>query len=515
MKSILLIRPPERFLPHRSWPMVSLPLGLLYLAAAIEKKGYRAEIIDGIMPLGDRFEGAGENFFGITFEEMKRRVSREDFDIVGISAQYTFQWANALKMARLCKEVNPSCKVIVGGAHVSVESLEIIKKYDCIDVAVQGEGEYLLPELAARLRGNLPLEGLSGIAFRSGDGVFCSENTYIEDLDSLPFPAYHLVDMERYFALMKEYSSRSAYKFPGWERGVSLITSRGCPYNCVFCSIHLHMGRRWRSHSAEYVLRHIEYLAKEHKVKYLHFEDDNLSFNVKRFEKILDGLLARKPPLRWDTPNGVRVDTFDENILSKCRESGCAFIVFGIESGVQRVLDENIKKALSLDRVEKVLAQAKKVGVDARAFFMMGLPGESEEDIKASIKYALRLMWEYECFGGFSMAVPLLGTKLYDECRDKGYFYLEPTIENLSLAYLKQGIIKTEGFSAEFLNEMSMYFERRATVMFFLVFIRKITRDWRLLLYVVKSVFTSRPREWSSIYYKAILFHHAVLFDYV
>ena len=515
MKSVLLIRPPERYLPHRARPMVSLPLGLLYIASSLEQKGKKVQILDGTIPQEEgRVGNAPENFFGVSFEDMKNRIGEKDFDVAGIWAQYSFQWDNALKTASICKEVNPQCKVIMGGAHVSVLFDDLIRKYDCVDIVVRGEGEFVMPQLLERIAYGLPLEGIPGIAYRKNGLIEKNqEPAYIKDLDCLPIPAYHLVDMEKYFRLGKEYSSRTAYQFEGWERGLSLITSRGCPYNCVFCSIHLHMGRQWRAHSAEYVLKHIAYLIKNYNVKYLHFEDDNLTLEPERFVAILDGLLANDWNLRWDTPNGVRVEAFNERILRKCSQTGCTFLIFGVESGSQRVLDEVIGKSLDLSKLEDILLQAKKIGVDTRAFFMMGLPGETKQDIKTSVNYALKLIWRYECFGGFSMAVPLFGTRLYDVCDKEGYFNLEPTIDNLSSAYLKQGIIKTKQFDPEFLESQIRYFEKKSSVLLFWVFMKKLLRDWRLVLYVTLNLLRTAPKKWSAIYYKAVFFHHSLIFD--
>lgn len=514
MKKILLIRPPEKYLPHRAMPMIYLPLGLLQIAAVLGQKGYAFDIIDGIMPYEGKINETGDNFFGITFLDLRQRIERNDFDIVGIQAQYTFQWPNALKTAQICKKINPDCTIIAGGAHISAEFENVLKNHNCIDVAVKGEGEYVLPALIERLRNNTALDGVPGVAYRLNNApVGSAANVFIDDLDELPFPAYHLLDMEKYFWLAKKYFTRTAYEFPGWERGITLITSRGCPFNCIFCSIQAHMGREWRKHSAGYVLRHIEYLIKEFKVRYIHFEDDNFTLDSERCEEILDGIVRNKWGIRWDTPNGVRADTFNARLLRKCKASGCSHLIFGIESGVQRVLDRVIGKKMGLPEVEEVLKQAKEVGVDTRAFYMLGLPGETQSDIRASVKYALRLMWKYGCFGGFSMAVPLPGTKLYDICQEKGFFYLAPTIENLCNAYLVQGIIKTEEFGPDFLAEMRKYFLTRASFILFPIFFKKLLGNFYLLKYVIKNMLKTNPKNWPVIYYKVIFFPNALWFD--
>jgi radical SAM superfamily enzyme YgiQ (UPF0313 family) len=512
MKKILLIRPPERNLPYRSRPMTYLPIGLLSIAAVLMEEGHKVVLVDGLMPGGESAVEA-DNVFGISFEEIKKRVSCHDFDIAGISAQFSYQWANAARVCQICKELNPGCRVVVGGAHISVDYENILRANKYVDMAVRGEGEKVFPEIVKNVRLGKSCSELPGVAVRSERGATGRDAEPVEDLDSLPLPAYDLVDMERYFSLNRKYFTRTAYQFPGWERGVSVITSRGCPFNCVFCSIHLHMGKKWRAHSAGYVLRHIKFLRQNYGVRYIHFEDDNLTLDAKRFEAILDGISADFPGMRWDTPNGVRADTFNDNLLKKCRDTGCTHLIFGIESGVQRVIDEVIDKRIKLPLIESVLYKAKKTGIDTRAFFIIGFPGETKEDIKSTVDYAVRIMFKYDCFGGFAMAAPLLGTRLYRICGDNDYFYLDPTIDNIAASYTTSGIIRTKHFDPDYLAKMIGSFNKRASRLLLLIFLKKLLRDFSLFKYVFLRMATTSPLRWSGIYYKAIMFHHAVIYD--
>ncbi len=132
------------------------------------------------------------------------------------------------------------------------------------------------------------------------------------------------------------------------KRAISMVTSRGCPFNCCFCSVHLHMGRGFRAHSANYVLNHIEYVVEKFDVKNIFFEDDNLTLDLARFEAICDGLIAKKIKIGWETPNGVRADCLNLNLLQKMKKSGCKSVFFGVESGDQQILDNVICKSLTL-----------------------------------------------------------------------------------------------------------------------------------------------------------------------
>jgi anaerobic magnesium-protoporphyrin IX monomethyl ester cyclase len=510
-EKVLLIRPPERYLPHRQRPMAYLPIGLLQIAACLEQNGIPVDLIDGIMPKDIRNEG--ENFFGATLEDMRSHIASRDFSIAGISAQFTFQWENARETARICKEIAPGSMVVVGGAHASVMFEQILQENPFIDVVVRGEGEIAFPELVKRVQQNKAIDDIPGIAFRSKGTIASNPNEFIKDLDTLPLPAYHLVDMDRFFELTKTYSTRTSYDFPGWERGVTVITSRGCPFSCVFCSIQLHMGSHFRAHSPGYVIRHIEHLAKTYGTKYIHFEDDNISQDPKRFGEILDGIIEKKLPIRWDTPNGVRADTFTMELLEKCRNSGCTHLIFGIESGVQNVLTKTIRKGVSLKRIEQTLGMARRAGVDSRAFFVIGMPGETKKDIIQTVNYMLNLRWKYECFGGFGLAVPLYGTRMFDICKENGYFTREPSIENLSRAYAEEGIIKTPEFDPAFLKQMQDRISRMTKSVPVLIVIRKIILHPWLLFYMIKEMIRLGRSGWSVVFHKVLYFHNAIAFD--
>ncbi len=508
---ILLIRPPERYLPHRSTPMAYLPIGLLQIAACFEQNGIAVDLIDGIMPKEIRSEG--DNFFGVTLNDMRMQIAAKNFAIAGISAQFTFQWNNARETARICKEIAPESTVVVGGAHASVMFEQILREDPFIDLVVRGEGEIVFPKLVRRLQEKKPIHDIPGIAFRDRGEIVSTPNEFIQDLDSLPLPAYHHVDMERFFELTKTYSTRTAYDFPGWERGITVITSRGCPFSCVFCSIQLHMGARWRHQSSAYVLHHLEHLTAKYGVRYVHFEDDNSSQDPKRFGEILDGVIEKKLGIRWDTPNGVRADTFTFALLQKCRNSGCTHLIFGIESGVQDVLTKTIRKGVSLKRIEQTLAMARKAGVDSRAFFVIGIPGETRRDIIRTVKYMMSIRWKYECFGGFGLAVPLLGTRLFDICKDNGYLIREPTAENLARAYVEDGIIKTPEFDPAFLKRLQNKVARNTKIIPVLIVIRKIIRHPWLLPYMIREMRRLGRSGWSGLFYKVLYFHNAIAYD--
>lgn len=514
-KPILLIRPPLRFLANRNRAAIDLPVGLLYISSILEREGHKVRLIDGVMPSDDYNQiHSSENYFGITFEYMEEMLSGVDFDISGISAQYTVQFPNAIRMAELLKRINPNCKILIGGAHATIQHREVITENICFDVAIRGEGERTVINVVNAIQGIGSLQEIKGITYRdNGQIIETDPAEFIIDMDNIPFPAYHLVDMERYFGLAKKYASRTAYTFSGWERGVSLITSRGCPYHCSFCSINLHMGRRWRYHSPEYVLNHMEHLMREYGVKYFHFEDDNLTANPKRFEKILDGIIARRYDIRWDTPNGVRADTLSLDLLKKCAQTGCTFLTLGVESGVQRVLDDVICKNTKIEDIEKVASLAQKAKVNTRAFYLIGTPGETAMEINSTVTHAIKMIKEYDCFGSIGIVTPLYGTRVYENAIRNGYLIKEMTSENIARGYNISGMLKTDEFDPDFLSNVLEDFGKKLSRLLKWIFLRRICTNSRLFFYCVKSFFTVPISQWGSIYYKIIFSNHALLWD--
>jgi anaerobic magnesium-protoporphyrin IX monomethyl ester cyclase len=240
------------------------------------------------------------------------------------------------------------------------------------------------------------------------------------------------------------------------REAISMTTSRGCPYRCIFCSIHLHMGKRYRVHSPKYVLNHMKILIEKYGMKAFHFEDDNISQDVRRFEEILDGIINAKWNIRWNIPNGIRADTLDFNIIKKIKRSGCNELTVAIESGCQRVLDEVIKKDTKLENILNVIRWCEAIGLRTSAFYVVGFPGEKLDEIKMTTEMAIRLLRKHQLLPRLMVATPLYGTELYNICIKKGILKHNPTFEELSTGtnINGHGLIETEDFTKEDLRSI-------------------------------------------------------------
>jgi len=457
-KKICLINPP-RIISEKKIPDVYQPLGLCYIASVLEKNGFEVVIIDapleGLENLMDFDES--RKYMGLSYDELSKKIEKISPDIVGITVPFSTQIDSAHRVALTVKSVDRDIIVIMGGHHPTIRPTECLSR-GSIDFVVIGEGEYTTLELIQKLRrckksvDKCEFKDIKGIAYiESGKTIITDRRPLIKDLDSLPFPARHLLDMGGYFEVSKHYfSSRRLSKY--WT---TMITSRGCPYNCVFCSVDQMMGRTWRGRSPENVVDEIEHLVNEYDIEEIAFEDDSMTLDRKRMEHICNLIIARGLKIEWYTPNGIRADTLDGVLLIKMKESGCKGIIVAPESGNQRVVNEIIGKKLDLKKVEEVVRICKKIGIKVGCFFMIGLVGETKKDFKDTLNFSIKLrnIGAY-CGISPSIAFPLYETRLYKQAKEGGYLKLPDgkDFETVQLNY--EPIIETPEFNSDDIYEI-------------------------------------------------------------
>jgi magnesium-protoporphyrin IX monomethyl ester (oxidative) cyclase len=433
-------------------PAGSIPLGLMYLAAVLDKAGYVVELLDAFITDFKPQKNGDVVTVGMSFTQIEEEIRNRQPDIVGISGPFTSQIGNTLKVSELAKKVDPNILTVVGGPHVSTVSEEFLKEAKAVDIAVIGEGEYALLEVVEYFEGKKLLSDILGIAYRqNGHITLNAKRPFLENLDELPYPAYHLVDMEYYLTNKMGYRSFQ-------KRAISMVTSRGCPFNCFFCSIHLHMGKNFRTHSAKYVLDHVRYVVDKYNVKHVFFEDDNLTFDLKRFETICDGLIDCKNKIGWDTPNGIRADNLNMSLLTKMKLSGATSIFVGVESGDQEILDKVICKSLDLNSVVEFAKTAKQIGLKTGAFYIIGFPGEKKENMQRTVDFALMLKQKYDVDMHLFTATPTYGTKLYERCVANGYLVMDLSWSSFGSSArhpLGHSLIHTEDFTPQEVKEIA------------------------------------------------------------
>lgn len=420
---ILLVYPPVTLHRNDANPSSkSALIGLGYIAAMLEKNKYDVKILDCI-PNSDYRITINKDYkrSGLSDIDIKKQIIDFDPEIVGVSCMYTSYLHDAHNIAHLSKECDKNIFVVFGGSHASTFPNEVMKDNN-VDCVVIGEGDYTMPEIADRIDKNQTLSGINGIFHRSNKKII-KENPrdFIINLDELPFPAWHLLDKD---ILMNE-SVKSP--FPIRPPAGPMITSRGCPGDCYFCSVKKMFGRRWRKRSPNNIVDEIEFLQKEG-FREIHFIDDNFSANASRVNKICDEILRRRINIKWTTPTGIAYWTLNEKLLKKMKKSGCYRLTFGIESG-DEYTRKVIKKTYSLNKAKEVISYSNKIGLWTAATFILGFPHENKDQIERTINVS---KWLGLDFAVFYLLNPQPGTEVYDIFKEQNLFnldkYLDPNI---------------------------------------------------------------------------------------
>jgi len=440
INKIILIQPPAFVLKDKSDMNPNVPLGLAYIAAVLERKGYEVRLLDAFIEgLENEEEVDNERvLLGLTPSQIRQEIKDFSPQVVGVSSLFTMQRKNAHAVCKIAKEVDNSIITVMGGSHPSAEPVMVLQD-PVVDFVVLGEGEQVIVDLLRYLEHGGDISEIDGLGFRSNSKIVINEKKkFIEDLDSIPFPARHLLPMDRYF------QSKMSHGLNRRTPYASILTSRGCPFECTFCSTHKVWSKRYRARSAANVLSEIKYLVDTYGIKELLFEDDNMLLDKNRAHDIFDVMIKEKFDLIWRTPNGVAVVTLDEEMLDKMKASGCYQIGLGVESGNKFVLNTIIKKPVDLEKARLIVKYARKIGIEAIVFLVVGMPGETLEQMRDSFSF-VRSLGLYNA-QHVSIATPYPGSKLYDICKDRGYFKKDFDFDQLSI---RKPTIDTENWNGE------------------------------------------------------------------
>ncbi len=404
-KKVMLVEP-GMVMPKDSIRRIGEPLGLLYVGAFLEKSGYEVKILDSSAEGYYNITDIGDGYirYGLNDDEIMKTI--EDFmpDVLGVSSLFSARMSETLKICGLAKKIG-NITVVVGGLHPSLYPQEVLGDPN-VDCVIMWEGEY---RFARFLAGEYATEG---IAYKNNGGIVINQSTSrITTLDDLPFPARHLVDMERYFDIAVPYAP-----FFKNNRVVQILSSRGCPGRCNFCSTVNYWGRRFRERSVDNIIREITFLKEKYNIGEVQFTDDNLTANPRRAKELF--LRMKELHLDWCTPHGLMISTVDENLLRAMGESGCYQISLAVESGSTRVLKEVIHKYVDLTKVIRLIDNAHEYGIGVHLMFLVGLPGERKEEVLQTLDFPFKTKADSV---SFFIASPLPGSELYEMCLKRGY----------------------------------------------------------------------------------------------
>lgn len=393
--------------PNSGIPVAPPPIGLMYLAGYV--RHYRPGK-DQMHFLDGRSELSPESEVVETIERIKP-------DLVGITG-FTMEGPTAHRYAELAKRHSPGCTVIIGGPYGTSDAAKALEDRN-VDFTAQGEGEQTLLKLLECLdqdrssaggRNGMP----RGLAYRrNGDIITGAFPELIENLDEIPYPAWDLIDLEKYFVTGKV--RRATNPIKARKRSVSLFSTRGCPYRCTYC--HNIFGKKLRKRSVENVLGEIRWLVEQFKVEDIEFLDDVFNLDRHRAKAICEGIIAAGWKLHLAFPNGLRADQMDEELVDKMRQAGTYRINYAVESGSPRV-QKMIKKNLSLERARQIIDYTANRGISTGGFFMIGFRDETEEEAWRTINFALKSKLHT---ASFFILTPFPNTVMYEEALAAGY----------------------------------------------------------------------------------------------
>lgn len=370
------------------------PLGLMYVAAALEKAGFTVQMLDNYLQKKP-------------IEELKQIISSFNPKMVGITCG-SATYAKCIETAKAIKEANPDCTIVVGGWHASYLP-ETLLSHPEIDYAVMGEGERAIVQLATALAAGKLSEAsaIAGVASRGKDGVTINPPKFIEDMDEIPYPARHLLPLQEYDRTIEFLDAKPADV---------MSISRGCVFNCGFCETRKLWGNICRSFSPQRVIGEIEDLINRYGTRGIYFINDNFTLNKEKTKQLCNLLIEKNLGIEWvcDT----RVDLVDDELLGLMSKAGCKVIWFGVESGSEKVL-QRIGRNVKPQQVEAAFKLCKKHGIKTACSFMLGLPDETLADMEVSLKFAKKLDPDF-CMFNIFIANP--DSRLYNELLQSGKY---------------------------------------------------------------------------------------------
>ena len=356
---IVFVRPVAPFNRY----IQNVPLNYIHLAAYLRNRGHKPMIFDMVVEEST--------------EALDRYLRDNEVQIVGIGCM-TCELPDAIAEARRLKTVHPNIKVVFGGAHPSADPEECLNS-GVVDYVVVGEGEIPLSALLDALKNRQTSKGIAGL-WSIDNGTVVGSTASIPNVEELPMPAYDLLDLQKYFRL------DSPWHFPKSKRAVQYVSSRGCPYHCSYC--HTIHGKKYRGMSAEKVVDEIEQLVTEYGVEELMVVDDIFNFDLERAKDICRGIIERRLKVHFQFPNGVRGDRFDEELVSLMKRAGTHYMAIAIETTSDKY-QMLIRKHLKLDKALQTIQWARKYNIEVCGFFMIGFPGESLEEIRETLDFAV------------------------------------------------------------------------------------------------------------------------------
>lgn len=428
---VLFVNPPQTASKYKFMGVIAPPLGIAYMAGVLQENNIDVEILDA----------SAED---MDFKDVEKELLKRKPDLVALTA-LTPTIGRALETAQVVKETLPDSIVVMGGYHPTFNFIETLEDEN-VDIVIRGEGEYVMLNLVQALENQSSLHDVKGIVFEdknSKEIVVNPEAPLIQDLDELPFPALNLLPMKKYRLLDMD------------THMTTMITTRGCPMQCSFCSSAAMHGKKIRERSVENIVDEIEYLKTNYDIDTIAFMDDTFTLKKRKVIAICDEILKRNIEIMWGCTS--RVDTLDEKLLKKMKEAGCITIFIGVESADQQQLD-NMCKNTTIAKIENAFKIAHKLKIRTIASVALGMPGDTKEIMNKTVKFVHKLKPNYAIY---SLATPYPGTRFYKEAFEKNlikikdwskYTLITPILETIDCSLNDMRKIQAKAFMKFYLR---------------------------------------------------------------
>ncbi len=412
IKKIMLISP-SNVIPADSARRLTTPIGLMYIGGILKRNNYQVQIVDSPCEGYNNTQREGNYVrYGLSDSQLVEKISQFEPDLVGVTSMFSAHQQNALNCCDLIKKFDRDIQVVFGGVHPTLCPTEAIQN-DSVDYVLIGEGEYRMLELVRNLNQGKRDFSFDGIAYKKNGEIFVNpRTTRIENLDDLGILSRDLIDMEEYIKIGVPFAP-----FARKKRVEQVMTTRGCPGECSFCSSVELWGRKFRMRSVDSVVQEIDELVQKYGIEEIQFSDDNLTANKKRAMELFKRMEPYK--LSWCTPNGVMIRTLDREMIEAMAKSGAYQLSFAVESGSQRVLRDIINKRVpSKEQVKGLIDICHDNKINVHGMLIIGFPGETRQEIQETLDYPFQSGLDS---ASYFIANPLPGTRLYRECQQKGY----------------------------------------------------------------------------------------------
>lgn len=427
---VLFVNPPQTASKYKFMGVIAPPLGIAYMAGVLQENNIDVEILDA----------SAED---MDFKDVEKELLKRKPDLVALTA-LTPTIGRALETAQVVKETLPDSIVVMGGYHPTFNFIETLEDEN-VDIVIRGEGEYIMLNLVQALENQSSLHDVKGIVFEdknSKEIVVNPEAPLIQDLDELPFPALNLLPMKKYRLLDMD------------THMTTMITTRGCPMQCSFCSSAAMHGKKIRERSVENIVDEIEYLKTNYDIDTIAFMDDTFTLKKRKVMAICDEILKRNIEIMWGCTS--RVDTLDEKLLKKMKEAGCITIFIGVESADQQL--DNMCKNTTIAKIENAFKIAHKLKIRTIASVALGMPGDTKEIMNKTVKFVHKLKPNYAIY---SLATPYPGTRFYKEAFEKNlikikdwskYTLITPILETIDCSLNDMRKIQAKAFMKFYLR---------------------------------------------------------------